>query len=47
MSDVIHVCPPDGYATTPCCGKSPFDLPRTDRLTLDPSRVTCHVYGLS
>ena len=30
-----------GSGTTPCCGKTPFELPLTDRLTLDPQRVTC------
>lgn len=39
--EVTHLCPPDGMQTTPCCGETPFDLPRTDRMTLDPSLVTC------
>lgn len=41
MSEIIHHCPPDGTYTTPCCGETPFDLPRTDRITADPSLVTC------
>lgn len=28
-----HQCPPDGSAVTPCCGRTPFELPRTDRMT--------------
>lgn len=27
----------DGEAVTSCCGRTPFELPRTDRLTVDPS----------
>ena len=42
MAEVTHQCPPDGSGITPCCGETPFDLPRTDRMTLDPSLVTCH-----
>jgi hypothetical protein len=38
---VVHACPPDGGQVTPCCGMSPFDLPRTDRMTGDPSAVSC------
>lgn len=30
-----HQCPPDGEGLTPCCRRSPFELPLTDRLTLD------------
>ena len=40
-SEIVHACPPDGGGLTPCCGKTPFELPRTDRMTLDPSLVTC------
>lgn len=25
----------------PCCGRTPFEVPRTDRITLDPALVTC------
>lgn len=42
MPEITHQCPPDGRGFTPCCGKTPFELPRTDRMTLDPSLVTCH-----
>jgi hypothetical protein len=38
---VTHRCPPRGEILTPCCGQTPFELPRTDRMTLEPSLVTC------
>lgn len=38
---VVHACPPDGSGLTPCCGQTPFELPRDDRMTSDPERVTC------
>ncbi len=41
LREVTHACPADGSQVTPCCGRTPFDLPRTDRLTLDPRLVTC------
>jgi hypothetical protein len=31
----------DGDATAQCCGKTPFELPGTDRLTTDPGLVAC------
>jgi hypothetical protein len=36
-----HACPPDNSALTPCCGKTPFELARTDRLTYDLAEITC------
>jgi len=39
--EVVHACPPHGAAMTPCCARTPFELPRTDRMTLDPGAVTC------
>lgn len=41
MTETVHACPPDGSQVTPCCGESPFDLPRTDRITEDSEQVTC------
>jgi len=38
---IVHACPPDGLGLMPCCGRTPFEVPRTDRLTLDPALVTC------
>jgi hypothetical protein len=28
---------------TACCGKTPFELPRMDRLTVDMDKVTCKI----
>lgn len=39
--EVIHACPPDGSGLTPCCERTPFELPRWHRLTLDAELVTC------
>ncbi|MEU9323243.1 hypothetical protein AB0D91_05425 [Streptomyces canus] len=39
--EVVHGCPPDGSGLTPCCGRTPFELPRTDRMSTDPAAVTC------
>lgn len=36
-----HACPPDGSGLTPCCGRTPFELPHDDRMTTKPDRVTC------
>lgn len=41
VGETTHACPADGAAVTPCCGRSPFELPMTDRMTLDPALVTC------
>ena len=41
MTEIIHACPPDGEYLTPCCGHTPFELPLTDRMTMDPSLVDC------
>ena len=40
-SEVTHACPPHGAAMTPCCARTPFELPRTDRITLNDADVTC------
>jgi hypothetical protein len=39
--EVVHLSPRDVTYVTPCCGQTPFDLTRTDRMTNDPSLVTC------
>lgn len=41
IANPVHARPPEGSGVTPCCGESPFDLPRTDRITEDPEQVTC------
>lgn len=40
----VHATPPHGEATTPCCDATPFELPTTDRMTLDAAAVTCGVW---
>jgi hypothetical protein len=45
MTETIHQCPPEGEYVMPCCGLTPFEAPRTDRMTLDPSLVTCRKEG--
>jgi hypothetical protein len=39
--EIVHLAPPDNQALMPCCGRTPFELSNTDRLTLDPELVTC------
>jgi hypothetical protein len=41
----VHACPPDGSGITLCCGRTPFELPRTDRMSTDRSLVTCTGQG--
>lgn len=38
---VVHACPRQGTGITPCCGRSPLELPRSERITTDPDAVTC------
>ena len=41
-AEVTHQCPPEGGGgLMPCCGLTPFEVPPTDRITLNPSLVTC------
>lgn len=37
----VHRCPPRGSGTMPCCDRTPFEVPHTDRMTLDDAQVTC------
>jgi len=39
-SETVHGCPPDGSGLTPCCGRTPFELPLTDRISSE-APVTC------
>ena len=41
VDEVTHRCPPEGSGTMPCCGRTPFEVPRWHRMTLDPELVTC------
>lgn len=36
-----HACPPEGSGVMPCCGRTPFEVPRKHRMTLDDRLVTC------
>jgi hypothetical protein len=38
--ELVHGCPPDGSGLTPCCGRTPFELPRGDRISSE-APVTC------
>lgn len=39
---VTHLCPPDGGdGLMPCCGLSPFEAARFDKITEDKELVTC------
>lgn len=38
--ETVHGCPPDDSGLTPCCGRTPFELPRTDRISSEVP-VTC------
>jgi hypothetical protein len=41
-TSTVHMCPPDGEGTMPCCGATPFERYASDeRMTLDPELVTC------
>jgi hypothetical protein len=41
LNRVVHLCPPDGSTLMPCCNRSPFEVSRSDRMTLDRPSVTC------
>jgi hypothetical protein len=41
MAEAVHACPPEGSGLTPCCHRTPFELPNADRMTAAPSDVTC------
>lgn len=41
MTETTHACPPEDSGITPCCDRTPFELPWTDRITLHPDLVTC------
>jgi hypothetical protein len=39
--ETVHRCPVGDAGLTPCCGRTPSELPNTDRLTADDHLVTC------
>jgi hypothetical protein len=38
--EIVHACPPDGSGLTPCCGRTPFELPLGDRISSE-APITC------
>lgn len=44
-TEIIHHCPMPGEAVTLCCGRTPHELPRTDRMTVHTELVTCPGLG--
>jgi hypothetical protein len=41
-AEVIHAVPREGAAKTPCCRRLPLELPRFDRITIEPEiAITC------
>jgi hypothetical protein len=40
-AEVVHRCPPEGTSVMPCCGRTPFEVATTDRLTVHAEHVTC------
>jgi hypothetical protein len=41
ITETTHATPTGDDGLTPCCGRTPLELPRTDRLTLEEALVTC------
>jgi hypothetical protein len=40
-TEITHQCPPGDGGLMPCCGLTPFEVPRYHRMTEDPALVTC------
>jgi hypothetical protein len=38
---LVHTTPPKGSGIMPCCGRTPFEVPRTDRMNSNPAYATC------
>jgi hypothetical protein len=38
---LVHMTPPQGSSVMPCCGRTPYEVPHTDRMNEDPARATC------
>jgi hypothetical protein len=41
LTEVLHAQPEAGLSFSPCCGRTLTELPRYDRVTLNPELVTC------
>ncbi len=39
-TSIVHRCPIGDSGVTPCCERTPFELPRWHRITLDDALVT-------
>lgn len=39
--EITHRCPPEGSGVMPCCGRTPFEVSRSHRLTVHDELVTC------
>lgn len=46
LIEVVHSCPPPGSDVMSCCGRTPFEVPRYHRMTLDPDLVTCPLHPI-
>lgn len=40
-AEVVHAAPVDGFSFTPCCDRTPQELPPYDRVGRWPDEVTC------
>jgi hypothetical protein len=40
-AETVHLGPVESGGVTPCCGRTPFELPQTDRVTYDLLSMTC------
>ena len=40
-TETLHAEPAPGSTVSPCCGRTLAQLPRYDRITVDPTAVTC------
>lgn len=40
--EVVHAAPPNNLSLMPCCGLSPFDVPRWHCMTIVDALVTCN-----
>lgn len=41
VAETIHRCPIGESGFMPCCSRTPFEVSRWDRMTLDDALVTC------
>lgn len=41
VTEVVHLIRDEDDGMTRCCYRTPFELSRADRLTVDPDAVTC------